>query len=76
MLQQLRSRSGWVWAIVFLFFVVGFLLADTSGLLGLGPAPITNSTVVAKVNGQETVSYTHLDVYKRQLITVGPQAAD
>ena len=53
MLQQLRSRSGWVWAIVFLFFVVGFLLADTSGLLGLGPAPITNSTVVAKVNGQE-----------------------
>jgi peptidyl-prolyl cis-trans isomerase D len=52
-LQQLRSRSGWIWAIVFLFFVVGFLLADTSGLLGLGSAPITNNTVVAKVNGQD-----------------------
>ncbi len=53
MLQQLRSRAGWVWLIVFLFFVVGFLLADTSGLLGLGPAPITNNTVVAKVNGED-----------------------
>lgn len=53
MLQQLRSRAGWIWALVFFFFVVGFLLADTSGLLGLGPAPITNSTAVAKVNGRE-----------------------
>ncbi|MGQ0646721.1 MAG: peptidyl-prolyl cis-trans isomerase [Gemmatimonadaceae bacterium] len=53
MLQQLRSKSLVIWAVVFVFFVVGFLLADTSGLLGLGPAPITNSTAVAKVNGTE-----------------------
>jgi peptidyl-prolyl cis-trans isomerase D len=52
-LQQLRSKSLVIWAIVFVFFVVGFLLADTSGLLGLGPAPITNTTAVAKVNGTD-----------------------
>ena len=53
MLQQLRSKSLVIWAIVFVFFVVGFLLADTSGLLGLGSAPITPGTTVAKVNGTE-----------------------
>jgi len=52
-LQQLRSKSLVIWALVFVFFVVGFLLADTSGLLGLGPARITNTTAVAKVNGVE-----------------------
>lgn len=56
MLQQLRSKSLVIWAVVFVFFVLGFLLADTSGLLGLGPAPITTSTAVAKVNGRE-ISY-------------------
>ena len=53
MLQQLRSKSLVIWALVFVFFVVGFLLADTSGLLGLGSAPITPGTTVAKVNGAE-----------------------
>lgn len=53
MLQQLRSKSLAIWAIVFVFFVVGFLLADTSGLLGLGQGAITNSTAVAEVNGRE-----------------------
>lgn len=53
MLQQMRAGSRWIWAAVFLFFVAGFLLADTSGLLGLGPAPITTGTAVANVNGEE-----------------------
>ena len=53
MLQQLRSKSLVIWAIVFVFFVLGFLLADTSGLLGIGSAPITPGTVVAEVNGTE-----------------------
>lgn len=53
MLQQMRSRSLLIWAIVFVCFVVGFLLADTSGLLGLGTTPITPSTAVAKVGGTE-----------------------
>jgi len=52
-LQQLRSKSLVIWAIVFVFFVVGFLLADTSGLLGLGSAPITPGTTVAEVNGTD-----------------------
>ncbi|MCC6317772.1 MAG: SurA N-terminal domain-containing protein [Gemmatimonadaceae bacterium] len=53
MLQQLRSKSLVIWAIVFVFFVVGFLLADTSGLLGMGGPQITNSTAVAEVNGTD-----------------------
>lgn len=53
MLQQLRSKSLIIWALVFVFFVVGFLLADTSGLLGLGGGPITPGTTVAEVNGTE-----------------------
>lgn len=53
MLQELRSRSLIIWTVVFACFVLGFLLADTSGLLGLGTAPITPTTVVAKVNGEE-----------------------
>ena len=53
MLQQLRSKSLVIWGLVFFFFVVGFLMADTSGLLGLGPSRITTGTAVAKVNGTE-----------------------
>lgn len=53
MLQQLRSKSLIIWALVFIFFVVGFLLADTSGLLGLGGGPITPGTTVAEVNGTD-----------------------
>jgi hypothetical protein len=52
-LQQLRSKSLVIWAVVFVFFVVGFLLADTSGLLGLGSAAITPGTTVAEVNGTD-----------------------
>lgn len=53
MLQQMRSRSLLIWAIVFVFFVVGFLLADSSGLLGVGVGSITPGTAVAEVNGVE-----------------------
>ncbi|MGQ0764125.1 MAG: peptidylprolyl isomerase [Gemmatimonadota bacterium] len=50
----MRSKSLvlMIWAIVFLCFVVGFLLFDTSGL-GLGTGPITPTTAVAKVGGTE-----------------------
>jgi len=40
-----------VWAILFFAFVGGFLLGEVSGLLGR--APVTTSTVVGKVNGDE-----------------------
>ncbi|HEX7122057.1 MAG TPA: peptidyl-prolyl cis-trans isomerase [Gemmatimonadaceae bacterium] len=49
MLQQMRSAAKWIWWFVVIFFVGGFLLIDTSGLLGRGQ--ITTSTPVASVNG-------------------------
>jgi peptidyl-prolyl cis-trans isomerase D len=48
-LQQMRSAAKWIWILVFLFFVGGFLLLDTSGLLGRDQ--LTPSTAVATVNG-------------------------
>jgi peptidyl-prolyl cis-trans isomerase D len=50
-LQQMRTNAKWIWLIVFVTFVGGFLLAESSGLLGR--ASVSTSTVVAKVNGQE-----------------------
>lgn len=50
MLQSMRSRAKYVWFVIFGFFIVGFLLLDTSGLLS-GDA-VTPNTVVAEVNGR------------------------
>ena len=47
MLQSMRSRAKYVWFIIFGFFIVGFLLLDTSGLLSGGA--VTPNTVVAEV---------------------------
>lgn len=54
MLQQMRSAAKWIWIFVVIFFVGGFLLLETSGLLGR--EQITPGTAVAKVNGRE-ISY-------------------
>ncbi|HEY3286887.1 MAG TPA: peptidyl-prolyl cis-trans isomerase [Gemmatimonadaceae bacterium] len=51
MLQNMRSAAKYIWIFIFIAFVGGFLLAETSGLLGR--APVTTSTVVATVNGEE-----------------------
>ena len=51
MLQQMRTNAKWIWLIVFVTFVGGFLLAESSGLLGRSSVSV--STYVAKVNGQE-----------------------
>jgi peptidyl-prolyl cis-trans isomerase D len=50
-LQQMRGLAKYIWVLVALFFVGGFLLYETSGLLGR--SQITASTAVAVVNGQE-----------------------
>ena len=50
----MRSLAKYVWVIVALFFVGGFLLYQTSGLMGR--TPVTATTAVAKVNGVE-ISY-------------------
>jgi peptidyl-prolyl cis-trans isomerase D len=50
-LQQMRSLAKYVWLLVALAFVGGFLLYETSGLMGR--TPVTATTAVAVVNGQE-----------------------
>jgi peptidyl-prolyl cis-trans isomerase D len=50
-LQQMRSAAKYIWIILIIGFVGGFLLAETSGLLGR--SPVTTTTVVAKVNGKD-----------------------
>jgi peptidyl-prolyl cis-trans isomerase D len=50
-LQQMRSAAKWVWLFVAAAFVGGFLLAETSGLLGR--TPLTPTTAVATVNGHD-----------------------
>lgn len=51
MLQQMRSLAKWVWLFIAIAFVGGFLLVDSSGLLGR--SVITPTTAVAVVNGRE-----------------------
>lgn len=47
----MRGIAKYIWFFLFIAFVGGFLLADMSGLIG--QAPVTTSTVVATVNGEE-----------------------
>ena len=47
----MRTHAKWIWIVVFVAFVGGFLLYEVSGLAGRsGP---TTSTVVASVNGRD-----------------------
>lgn len=55
MLHSMRSAAKYVWIFLIIAFIGGFLLVETSGLLGR--APITTSTVVAEVNGRD-IPYT------------------
>ena len=56
MLQSMRSSAKYIWIFLVIFFVGGFLLAETSGLLGR--APVTTTSAVAKVNGEEILATT------------------
>lgn len=51
MLESFRSAAKYIWIILIIAFVGGFLLVETSGLLGR--APVTATTAVAVVNGRE-----------------------
>ncbi len=51
MLQSFRSAAKYIWIVIILAFVGGFLLFDTSGLIGR--APVTNTSVVATVEGTD-----------------------
>jgi peptidyl-prolyl cis-trans isomerase D len=50
-LQQMRSAAKYIWLFIVVAFVGGFLLAQTSGLIGR--TPLTPTTAVAEVNGRE-----------------------
>jgi peptidyl-prolyl cis-trans isomerase D len=50
-LQQMRGLAKYIWVLVALVFVGGFLLYETSGLMGR--TPVTATTAVAVVNGHE-----------------------
>jgi peptidyl-prolyl cis-trans isomerase D len=52
-LQQMRGLAKYIWVVVAILFVGGFLLYETSGLLG--SAPVTPTTAVAVVNGHEII---------------------
>jgi peptidyl-prolyl cis-trans isomerase D len=50
----MRASAKYIWIIIVVLFVGGFLLAQTSGLLGR--APVTTTTAVAKVNGEDILA--------------------
>jgi parvulin-like peptidyl-prolyl isomerase len=47
----MRSAAKYIWIFLVIFFVGGFLLAETSGLLGV--SQVTTNTAVATVNGED-----------------------
>ena len=52
----MRSSAKYIWIFILVAFVGGFLLMETSGLLG--SAPITTNTAVASVNGEDILAST------------------
>jgi peptidyl-prolyl cis-trans isomerase D len=56
----MRASAKYIWIIIVVLFVGGFLLAETSGLLGR--APVTTTTAVAKVNGEDILATTWYQV--------------
>jgi peptidyl-prolyl cis-trans isomerase D len=52
----MRASAKYIWWIIVFLFVGGFLLVETSGLLGR--APVTTTTAVATVNGQDILATT------------------
>ncbi|HKY97519.1 MAG TPA: peptidyl-prolyl cis-trans isomerase [Gemmatimonadaceae bacterium] len=52
----MRSSAKYIWIFIVVVFIGGFLLLETSGLLGRGP--ITPTTAVAEVNGEDILATT------------------
>lgn len=65
MLQQMRSLAKYVWLLVALAFVGGFLLVETSGLLGR--TTITPTTAVAVVNGRDILYQDYMNRVQSQV---------
>ena len=54
MLQSMRSAAKYVWIVLIVAFVGGFLLYETSGLMGR--EAITTTTAIAEVNGDKILA--------------------
>ena len=72
MLQQMRSLAKFVWLFVALAFVGGFLLYETSGLIGR--TPVTTTTAVAVVNGHELMYRDYMARVQNQVQTEQAQS--
>lgn len=64
MLQSMRSAAKYVWILLVIFFIGGFLLYETSGLIGR--APVTTGTAVGTVNGED-ITYAEWTATSRAL---------
>lgn len=65
MLQQMRSAAKYIWLFIVIAFVGGFLLVQTSGLLGR--TPVTPTTPVAVVNGHEILYNEYVQRYQTEI---------
>lgn len=72
MLQQMRSLAKYVWLLVALAFVGGFLLYETSGLMGR--TPVTTTTAVAVVNGHELMYRDYIARVQNQIASQQQQS--
>ena len=71
MLQTLRSSAKYIFWFIALAFIGGFLLYETSGLIGAGG--VTATTPIAKVNGTEITYNTWLASYQNQVQVASQQ---
>src|ERR1700681_3544592 len=69
----MRASAKYIWIIIVVLFVGGFLLAQTSGLLGR--APVTTTTTVASVNGED-ILFTTWDQTARNLEQQASQSSN
>jgi peptidyl-prolyl cis-trans isomerase D len=69
-LQTMRSSAKFVFWILAVAFIGGFLLVETSGLLG--SSPVTPTTAVATVNGKD-ILYTDWQQRSEQLVQQAQQ---
>ena len=71
MLQTLRSSAKYIFWFIALAFIGGFLLYETSGLIGAGQ--VTATTPIASVNGTDITYNTWLASYQNQVQAASQQ---
>src|SRR5438093_5631249 len=62
----MRSAAKYIWLFIVVAFVGGFLLVETSGLLGR--TPVTPTTAVAVVNRHEILYNDYVQQYQTDLL--------